>query len=183
MGSVFRLARATVPVGYHERPVPFDVAKAVNAYLRALPPCTSRVVVVGPSYGDRHYRCHVVAGASSLLMWAERHVQGVGGGDPRRQAAREALPLWLRSADTDKQKVSYVPPFFVDEMRDYAMDFVQKRIARVICCECRQYVSDVTMKHIDRPPEGIYTCWTSEWYCPAGHLLYREDHAIHFELA
>jgi hypothetical protein len=160
-------------------PPPFFFENAVGKYLLTLSPCTAKVVVASPNYGDQHYRCEVIADAARLTPWAEHHAEAVWSLDNDEQAARKALPFWLRGANVDVAP-SYIPPLFVAVLRPYALDLINEGIAQVLCQECRRIVRDIAMKKLNESYAGsLWAQWTDEWHCPSGHLLYREDHDIH----
>lgn len=164
------------------KPPPFDLEKAVGNYLLNLQKCSSKVVVISPKYGDRNYKCDVIVDADGLLPWAKHHAEAVWSGNQEEQAARLALPLWLQGADPKNQAPSYVPPYFISVLRPYTLDFINKGIAEIACPECNGIVADVKMKKLNEKREGTWSFWTDEWYCPKGHLLYREDHELHYHL-
>ncbi|MBV5342035.1 MAG: hypothetical protein J0665_21155 [Deltaproteobacteria bacterium] len=165
-----------------KKPPPFDMEKAVGNYLLNLPKCTSKVVVTSPKYGDKCYQCEVLVDVNGLLPWAKHHAQAVWSGDKVEQAARIAIPLWLQDSNCNNPEPSYVPPYFVAVLRPYTLDFVNKGIAEIVCPDCNRIVDNVQMKKLNEKRSGGWSNWTDEWHCPAGHLLYREDHELHFHL-
>jgi ssDNA-binding Zn-finger/Zn-ribbon topoisomerase 1 len=160
----------------------FDIEKAVGRYLLTLPPCTAKVVIVSPKYGDKHYRCELIVDTDGLVPWAEHHAQSVWSSNKEEQAARKALPIWLRSANLNDPAPTYVSPHFVEVLQPYALDFINEGIVDVICPDCRRVVGDIVMKKLNERREDTWLWWTDEWYCPNDHLLYREDHELHFHL-
>ena len=150
-----------------------DLEKLGAELLDKLPRCTARVVITGPSYGDKHFMGDVVADSRRLLPWAWRH--GVIYSDDQKQAARQVLPAWLKGADRSNITPSHVTAPFRAILRDYAETFVKKRIAKVFCNECRAFISDVTVDRINPRNDGVFDWHTVMWHCPAGHLLHRED--------
>lgn len=165
-----------------EEPPSFDIEKVVGRYLLNLPPCSAKIVVASPKYGDQHYRCELIVDADGLLPWAEHHAQAVWSSDQEEQAARQALPVWLRGANLSDPALTYVPTYFVEVLRPYALNFINEGISEVFCPVCRQVVEDIVMKKLNERREGTWSWWTDEWYCPKGHLLYREDHELHLHL-
>ena len=150
-----------------------DLEKLGAELLDKLPRCTARVVITGPSYGDKHFMGDVVADSRRLFSWARRH--GVIYSIDEKQAAREVLPAWLKGADRSNITPSHVTAPFRAILRDYAEDFVKKKIAKVFCNECRAFISDVTVDRINPRNDGVFDWHTVMWHCPAGHLLHRED--------
>ena len=157
---------------------PPDIDALAGQLLRTLPRCTARVVVASPNYGDQRYRADIVADTVSLLSWAEHHAQAVLGSMDEIQAAREALPVWLRDADLSNPAVSYVASPFVALLRPYAKGFISRSIAQALCSECRRFVRDVSFNTFNERNGDGWSWWIAEWHCSSGHLLYREDHGI-----
>ena len=60
-----------------EESPPFDFDKTIDQMLGTIPPCTAKVVIVSPRYGDQHYRCEVIADAVRLAPWAAQHATEV----------------------------------------------------------------------------------------------------------
>lgn len=158
--------------------VPADIEELAARLLHSLPRCTSRVVVASPGYGDPRYRADIVADTASLLPWAEHQVRAVLGSVDEVQAAREALPLWLRGADLSNAAVSRVAGPFVALLRPYAKDFISKSIAQALCRECRRFVGEVSFNSFNERNGDGWSWWIAEWHCASGHLLYREDHGL-----
>ena len=157
---------------------PADVDQLAEQLLHMLPPCTARVVVASPNYGDRRYRADIVADTASLLPWAEHHAQVALDPVEEVQAARQAFPLWLRGADLAKPDPSYVAAPFVALLRPYAKGFISRSIAQVLCSECRRFVPEVSFNTFNERNGDGWSWWIAEWRCAADHLLYREDHGI-----
>ena len=150
-----------------------DLEKLGAELLDKLPRCTARVVITGPSYGDKHFMGDVVADSRRLFSWARRH--GVIYSIDEKQAAREVLPAWLKGADRSNITPSHVTAPFREILRDYAEDFVKKKIAKVFCNECRAFIRDVTVDRVNQRNDGVFDWHTVMWHCPAGHVLRRED--------
>ncbi|MEI6209775.1 MAG: hypothetical protein WCP20_23570 [Desulfuromonadales bacterium] len=158
----------------------FDFEKTVGKYLMELPRCTSKVLVISPKYGDKHYRCEMIAEASGLLQWAENHSKAVWSADKEVQSARIALPLWLRGTMSDDIIPCDVPHYFYKVLVPYALNFVNLGITEIICPDCQKVVEHIDMRKLSNHQMGVWTCWTSEWYCENDHLLYKEAHGLHF---
>lgn len=167
--------------GREESP-PLDIDKTVGRCLQSLPLCTAKVVVASPNYGDQHYRCEVIVDVDGLLLWAEHHAQSVWSSNQELQAARKALSLWLQGANRSDLAPSYVLPSFVAVLRPYAPNFVNQRIAHIVCPDCDRGIEDIERKGLNQQRTGAWLAWTDEWHCPKGHLLYREDHELHLYL-
>jgi len=157
----------------------FGMEPAVEEYLLKLPRCNKDVVIASPEYGESQYSCEIVVAAAALLPWAEQHAETVWGTDQEEQAARRALPRWLRGALMEEDSASYVPHGMYEVMRPYVLDFVTERSARVYCLECHSVVADVQMERLDDECSGGWSCWTEVWSCPVGHNLYHERHEMH----
>jgi len=126
----------------------FNIEKAVSEYLLRLPQCNKDVVIVSPKYGEKHFICEIVVAAKDLLPWTERHAVTVSSSNKEEQAARQALPLWLRCADSSNKCASYVPHFMFKVLRLYVQNFINEGIARVFCFECQSFVSDLNRKKL-----------------------------------
>jgi hypothetical protein len=164
--------------GKKQKPV-FDIEKAVSEYLLRMPQCNEDVVIVSPKYGEKHFTCEIVVAANDLLPWADHHADAVWSSNKEEQAARQALPLWLRCADSSNKCASYVPHFMFKVLRLYVHNFINEGIARVFCFECQSFVSDLNRKKINEKQSGDWSWWTDVWTCPQGHQLYYEEHKLH----
>ena len=125
----------------------FDLEKAVGDYLFELPRCGKDVVVVSPEYGETYYTCKIIVAAADLLPWAEHHANAVWSLNQEEQAARKALPLWLRSSEPSSNSASYVPHFIYEVLRPYVFDFVHEGKAKIFCLECQSLVADAQMEN------------------------------------
>jgi hypothetical protein len=157
-----------------------DFGKDIERCLLNLPPCTAKVVVMSPKYDDQYYQCEVIADTVRLAAWAEHHASSCSSIQQEDQAARLALPLWLKGADLRDMTPAHVAPHVVGVLRPYLMDLVSQEIAVVVCPVCQQIVEDLSMKRLNERSARPWAWWTSEWSCECGHLLYREDHEVHF---
>lgn len=155
---------------------------SMDEYLSKLPRCSKEVVIVSPIYAaEDYYSCEITVEAKDLLPWAKHHVKGVSSSDQEKQAAREALPLWLQSADSSEDRASYAPHYMYEVLRPYVSAFVEDGIAKIYCPECQSVVADVQMDIKDERSllGGRWVYWTNVWKCPHGHLLYYEEREIH----
>lgn len=165
-----------------KRKVPeIDIEKAVGEYLLGLPRCNRNVVIVSPKYGETHYTCEIVVAADDLVPWAEHHADTVRSSN-QEQAARKALPIWLRGAKSEDNSASYVPHFMYKVLRPYVLNLVNKKITHIYCLECQSLVSDVQMEKLNEKRDGSWAWWTDVWRCPKGHQLYYEEHELHMLL-
>lgn len=161
-------------------PPPFDTEKAVGKYLLEMPRCTARVVVASPRYDDKHYYGEIIVDAEGLLPWSEHHATAAWSSRRDEQAARQALPIWLRGADRSDRTPTYPPEPFIAVLEPYTLDFIQKGIAEIICLECGGIPCDVTRnKSNERSAGRSWHWWTDDWRCEQGHLIYHEDHEMH----
>lgn len=165
------------------KPVPvFDIEKAIGNYLIQLPRCSSSIVVVSPRYGEQHYRCEVVLDVALIIDWAEHHASAVWSSNRDEQAARLAIPFWLRGFDDSNARPSDIPKAFSDVLRPYVLDFVREDIAAITCLDCGCLVNDIVMTRKNERRAHTGSWWTDEWHCSNGHLLYREDHELHLHI-
>lgn len=156
----------------------FDMEKAAGEYLLKLPRCKRNVVIVSPKYGEAHYTCEIVVAAEDLLTWAEHHAGAVWSSDQEEQAARKALPIWLRGANSAENSSSYVSHFMYKVLRPYVLNFVNDGSANIYCLECQSFVAGVQMKKLNEKSAGNWSWWTDIWTCPGGHQLYYEEHEL-----
>lgn len=160
-------------------PPPLDIEKAVGHYLHTLPRCTNRILVVSRRYLDKRYNYELTVDAASLAAWAKRYETSSWYSSNPNDAAKLALLYWVRGADLSDNSVSFPPKIFFNELRESQETFLNMTSAQAYCYECRQVIADVSKKHTDLPKREIFDCWRSEWFCPQGHLLYKEDSGIH----
>jgi len=158
----------------------FDIEKAVGELLLNLPGCSKYVVVISPKYGDKYYNCEVVAETQYLSEWAANHAEVVLNFNKEEQAARVALPHWLRSADLSNKHWTYVTYYFHKVLSPYALDFINKDFAEIYCLECESIVKNIKMEEFDKKKSGGYVWWTDLWTCPEGHELHYQKKQIHF---
>lgn len=168
-------------LGRKPEPV-FDIEKAIGAYLLQLPRCSACIVVVSPRYGEQHYRCEIVLDVAMLTVWAEHHAGAVWSSNQDEQAGRLALPFWLRGFDDSNLVPTDILRSFADVLRPYVLDFIREDVAAVSCVECGCIVNDIAMTRLNERREHTWSWWTDEWHCAKGHLLYREDHELHFHI-
>lgn len=166
---------------HRNAPPPFDYEKAVGKYLLEMPRCTARVVVASPRYDNTHYFGEIIVDAEGMLPWAEHHATAVWSSCHNEHAARLALPIWLRGADKADRTPTYPPEPFIAVMGPYTLDFIQKGIAEAICLECGGIPCDLSRARSNERNAGRSWCWwTDDWRCEHGHLIYHEDHEMHF---
>lgn len=158
---------------------PFDIEKAVGKYLLNLPRCSRDVLIVSPKYGETDYTCEIIVAAEKLAPWAEHHADAVWSSNQETQVARKALPLWLNSAKSEDDSVSYVPHYMYEVLRPYVSNFVGDGAAKIYCLKCQSFVIDVKMEKFNQIHTRVWWCWTDVWTCPLGHRLYYEEHNIH----
>jgi len=165
---------------FGKKPEPeLDLEKAVGKYLLNLPRCHKNIVIVSPEYDKTHHTCEIIMSAETLLPWAEQHADAVWSTDQEVQAARNALPIWLRGFDTSTNTTSYVPHFIYKVLEPYILKFVNDGTAKIFCLECQSYITDVHMDKLDEKNIGGYSQWKDVWKCPQGHMLYQEEHEMH----
>lgn len=155
-----------------------DLEKRVGAYLLELPRCSRNVVIVSPKYGESYYTCEIAVAAKNLLPWSEHHADAVWSSNQEDQAARKALPLWLRGADLSINSATYIPSFMYKMLRPYALNFVKEGIAKIFCFECQAYIADVKIENLNETRSGNSASWTEMWKCPHGHQLYCQQQSI-----
>lgn len=162
-------------------PPPFDRDAAITALLSTLPPCTQHVVVASHRYSG-NYRCEVTVPAEYLADFARRHAERTIGGSRESEVARVAMPIWLTRASRD-DKSSYMPQPFVKNVDAYVLNFIKDGSASVHCNDCGAVVREFQEQTRNESRAGPWSEWTSSWRCPHGHLLYTEDHEVHFVYA
>lgn len=158
----------------------FDLEKAVSEYLLKLPRCSKNVVIVSPKHGEAHYTCEIVVAAEDLVPWAEHHAEAVWSSNQEEQAARKALPVWLRGAKSEDDSASYAPHFMYEVLRPYVQNFVNDGTTNIYCPQCQSFIPDVNMEKLNEKKDGGWLSWTDVWTCPKGHQLYYEEHELHF---
>jgi hypothetical protein len=93
-----------------------------------------------------------------------------------------ALPIWLRGFDSSNLIPSEIPSAFSHVLRPYILDFIHNDIAAVTCVDCGCIINDIAMTRKNDRRVMTWSWWTDEWYCPEGHLLYRQDHELHLHV-
>lgn len=161
-------------------PPRFDLEHAVGAYLLELPRCPARVVIASPRYDPKHYVGEIIANPQLLLPWAEHHAKAVWSLACQEQAARRTLPIWLRGADMTQADSAYLPNPFFQVLNHYIGSLISNGAAVAHCPECDRDIPDPVMEQLNKRMDGLWQCWTAEWRCDQGHLIYREDHELKF---
>lgn len=161
-------------------PPPYDYEKAVGKFLLALPRCSSKVIVASPKYDSEHYFGEVAVDTVKLIPWAEHHSTACWSSCKEQQAARLALPLWIRGADPEDVSPTYLLEPFMRVLLPYKLDFVMKGIAEISCGVCGSVTKDVQRDQLNKRNAGrSWKWWTDKWICPEGHVIYQEDHEMH----
>lgn len=167
--------------GIHSAPPPFDPESEISKLLALIPQCSQYVIVASNLYA-KNYRCEVLVPATRLIPFAEIHASSViDYCCCESDVAKVALLKWLHSASTNDGKLSYLPPPFVSIFNGFITDFINDGSAKIYCLECGHAID-----HIDREEQnritsgGTWACWTEVWLCPEGHLIYKQEHEMHF---
>lgn len=158
----------------------FDLERAVGHALLQLPCCPNTLVVAGPEYDDANYTGDVFVEADGLLSWAEHHAETTSISSNDLQTALNVLPIWLRSADMSNDQPIVVDQAMADMLRPYILDFVNMDIVSMYCRKCGMAYKDFKMEKLNERNANPWYFWTDEWRCPSAHMLYREDHRVHF---
>lgn len=154
-----------------------DLAKLGAELVTALPRCSAKVLVAGPSYEEnKYFKGDVIADTAAFLPWAvERAGSGSLSSNKEYQAAIEILPAWLGSADLANASPTLVTPPFQAVLRDYAHILAAKHIAQVHCTECGHLVSAAIKQDLNSRNSWAFQWATKDWHCPSGHLLFQVD--------
>jgi hypothetical protein len=181
IGSHGARVRSIIRYLFHRNDPPqFDIEKAVGKYLLEMHRCSGRIVVASSKYDSEHYFGEVIVNAEDILPWAEEHSNSCWSSRKDEQAARKALPIWVRGADPKDMSATYPPRPFVAVLHPYTLDFILQGIAEVICNECGATSSDVSRMRLNQRSVGrSWRMWTDEWRCHQGHLIYRQDQELH----
>lgn len=165
-------------LGGEPPPPPFDREAQATQLLAALPPCTEYVVVASDRYSGK-YRCEVTVRAKDIAPFVKRLAESTIGGSRDSQVARVAMPRWLKDASPNDGKTSYPSAAFAEITDVYVLNFIKDGIADVFCKECDRSIAEIEPATRNHKVTGPWSEWTDSWRCPAGHLLYTEDHEIH----
>ena len=156
----------------------FDIEKAVGKYLIELPRCSGKVKVISQEDKGPCYNCVVTVGSDRLLSWAEEHSKAVWSSHNEEQAARIALPLWLRGADLSDQTVTELPFYMREIVIPTTAHYIDDGSATVFCYDCDADVEDITISQSDCCKSGQWRSWRIKWVCPQGHELHNMQHDI-----
>jgi len=96
------------------------------------------------------------------------------------QAARKTLPIWLRGADMSLDESAYLPDPFFQVMNHYVDTLISNGMAIAHCPACNKDIPELVREQLDKRNDGLWHCWTAEWRCAQGHLIYREAHELKF---
>lgn len=161
----------------------FNLEEAVGEYLLKLPQCSKDVLIISPSYAETHFTCEISVEAEDLLPWAEHHADAVQSFNPEEQAARIALPLWLRASNVSDNSVSHIPYYMQMVVEPYVQNFIQDGTVKFFCFECQSFISDIKMEKLDESRVVNNSYWTDFWTCPNGHILYQKEQEMHFHFS
>ncbi len=162
-----------------KQPPPFDIEKAIGNYLLTLPRCSSKVLVISHRYQDKRYNYELTVEAHSLATWAERHAKGAWSSIDAEQAARLALPLWLRLADLSDDAETLMPIEFFNICNKYHSTFIEMPRTQITCNDCGAVIEEVIKTETQLPKSEIFDMNKFEWHCPQGHLLYQDEVGLH----
>lgn len=154
--------------------------RAVATMLKALPRCSQSVVIAGPAYGDAHYHGDVIAATTKLLRWVEAEAGESWHSSLYEEAARKALPMWLRNADLTEPSPTLLNNSLIEVLKPTTAHFIKIGVASVYCMVCSALYSDIRMNRVNERSAGPYSYWTDDWRCPHDHILYSKDHEVHF---
>lgn len=147
-------------------------------YLSRLDRCCAQILLAGGDYDDK-YTCEIRIAAKDLLPWAQNHSHRVHGFG-MSQVARLALPRWLSAAEPSSEQVTYLDEHMHDIIEHYIGDLVEDGTALVHCTDCGHEAVSPSTEQLDKKQFMDEHWWTDVWKCPAGHLLYKEDHHLRF---
>ena len=156
----------------------FDIEKAVGQYLIELPRCSGNVKIISQKTNAPCYNCDVIARADKLLSLAEEGEKAVWTSHNEEQAARVALPIWLRGADLSDQSVTDLPFWMCAIASNYSPTLIEEGHADVFCFSCNAYVANIHFINTDRMESGPWMSWKFKWICPQGHELHNMRHDI-----
>lgn len=156
------------------------IERKVGHYLLHLPRCSRTVVVASPEYASSEYTCEITVQTEELLSWAEHHAKNVFSLNNEEQAARQALPIWLRCADLKDDSSTLVPSYMHKVLEPYALNFYMDGITTIFCCECQAVVPNIFIERIDEKRAGKSSWHTMICSCPKGHQIYCQKHDLHY---
>lgn len=168
MGFLTRLFQSTKRSIREETP-----EQRVMRMYRSLPPASAVLLVAGPGFGEDDYVGDVLVDSHALRPWAQEQAEGSYVSDPELQAALEALPIWLRSANQRDETPTKVHPAIAQNLRAYIPDFFKMGIAKIHCPQCNGLVADMVQEKHNENSSPVRIDVTHEWYCLKGHLLRR----------
>jgi hypothetical protein len=157
----------------------FDIDALTAQFLSSLPPCTEYVVMASDKYSEK-YKCEVTVNAKNIAPFVKRIAGHTIGGSVESKVSRAAMPIWLDSASQNDGKTSYLPTSFAKITDAYVLNFIHDGIADIHCNECGRSINRIDEDIKNLNVSGPWSEWTDSWYCQAGHLLYSEDHEVHF---
>jgi len=141
--------------------------------------CASKIIITGPSYGDKTYFASFIVDADKLISWAFDHSKGVWSSSKNEQKAREILPVWMAIKSEDKESyISILDGPMRQVLAPYIYDFYLKGWVSYYCHLCHSQHQKLTENDHDHQSQGAHSSWIVEWICPNGHIIHRKQHDL-----
>lgn len=166
----------------------FGIGKKIDdlrrkcVYTAPLNICSRWIKICSPSYVNEGFIGTLEVDVSHLPGWiGSRFDYIINSGPPYHpnQLAAEFMIPWFKNANLKNESITTLDEFQRIHLKDFALDFMRKKIARIYCPSCREYYLSINEKTLNKKVQGPWTFWTSEWYCDKGHLLYQYNHELH----
>lgn len=146
--------------------------------------CTRWILLHGPFYQDKEYRCSILIDVAEMYSWALKHAFGVAHSDERKEAAKNFLPEWIKSANIKDEAVTLLDKDMQKALYDWDLDFITFGWARVWCPECQGFTEIFRkVQHQFNQTNDRLKCASNfpEWNCEFGHNLRKQkDEMVRF---
>lgn len=142
----------------------------VANYVRALPKCTSRIVIGGSPYDATHYKCEIETTPAELFQYVKTEV----GKRAAPSNQHQILLAYLQKVNLANPQATHLPPDLIQYIID-AEAIIGDGLARVKCGQCGKTFPSIRIDSINKTQRGNRITWTQLWECPDGHAIYRED--------
>jgi len=150
--------------------------KDVDSLINSLPTCTANVIIES-NETNKDYNCKIISTTSEILsLYASNFY--LGSGSYQQNLEKQALIIWLNSANREDFRAIQIPSCFYELTKNYVHHIVNENSGIIFCNQCNAVVNDIKKEVRNRYSNSITNKWTDEWQCENGHVLHIRDNIV-----